>query len=132
MPIVVDMPREEEELVREAAAGEGVDVSTFLREAAQARLRPALLPHSMSEPELLAKITEGFPEAFWRRFRALAAKRDAGTLTPAEREELIAHSDRTEFRDAERLTYLADLSRRRGVPVRALMDEMGLRPVRVS
>ena len=86
----------------------------------------------MSDTALIAEITKGFPEKFWRRFRALATKRDAGTLTPDEREELIAHSDRTEFRDAERLTYLAELSRRRGVPVRALMDELGLRPVRVS
>ena len=131
MSIILDWPPEIEKRVLEAAEAEGVDVSTYFYETVAPRLRPSL-PEAMSDTELLAKITEGFPASFWRRFRALAARRDDGKLTPDEREELITHSDRTEFRDAERLTYLAELSRRRGVTVRALMDEMGLRPVRVS
>ena len=132
MPIVVDMPAEMEDQVRQAAAARGMDAATFLRETAQMHLRVFPPPQAMSDSELIARITEGFPDAFWRRFRALAAKRDAGTLAPSEREELIAHSDQTEFHDAERLTYLAELSRRRGVPVRTLMAELGLRQVRVS
>lgn len=132
MTVTLELPPETEAQIRQVADAEGVDVATFLRDAAEARLRPAPPPRSMSETELLAKITEGFPAAFWERFRALAAKRDAGTLTPPEQQELIAHSDRTEARDAERLTYLTELSRRRGVPVRVLTTELGLRPVRVS
>ncbi len=132
MSLVVDLPPEMETQVRRAAESEGVDVSTFLRDAAAARLRPAAPPQSMSETELLAKITEGFSEDFWRRYRVLVAKREAGALSRAEREELVGFSDRTEARAAERLVYLTELAARRGTTVKALMTTLGIRPARVD
>lgn len=86
----------------------------------------------MSETELLMKITEGFPTAFWERCRTLAARRDAETPTPDKQTELIGFSDRTEARAVERLIYLTELSVRRGQSVQDLMIELGIRPVRVD
>ncbi|MBV9851467.1 MAG: hypothetical protein JO250_17500 [Armatimonadetes bacterium] len=126
MTLIIDLPPEVESRVREAAQAEGVDVTTYVYEAVAPRLRRAP-PEAMSEEGLLAKVREDFPQSFWRRFSALAAKRDARTLTPDEWRELASAADATEAHDAERLYYLAELSRRRGLPVRPLMKDLGLR-----
>jgi hypothetical protein len=128
MTITLDLPPETEALFQEAARSEGIDLATFLREAAEARLHPAPPPAAMSEAELLDKITEGFSEAFWQRYRAFIARRDSGTLTPPEQAELIACSDRTETRAAQRLVYLTELSARRGITVKLLMHDLNIRP----
>ncbi len=129
MTVTVDIPPDMETWVRQAAEAEGVDIPTFMREATSSRLLPFGPPQLMSETDLLTHISRGFPASFWDRFRALAAKSEAGTLTPQEHEELLAHTDQTEHRDAERLTYLIELSHRRRVPVQELMAELGLHPV---
>lgn len=132
MSLVIDLPPEMETRVREAAEAEGVDISTFLQEAAASRLGPPAAPRSMTDSELLEKINEGFPETFWNRYRALVKLEKAETLTPDEQKELIGFSDRTEARDVERLIYLTELSARRHKSVQSLMKELGIRPVRVN
>ena len=87
MTLVVDLPPEVELRVQEAAQTQGVNISTFFYETVAPRLRPNLLP-GMSEAELLVKVREDLPEAFWKRFLVLTAKRDAETLTPSEWREL--------------------------------------------
>ena len=81
----------------------------------------------MSEAELLVKVRGDLPPSFWRRFATLTAKREAETLTPSEWRELASSAEITETHDAERLFYLIELSRRRGLPVHSLMAELGLR-----
>ena len=120
MTLVLDLPPEVESRVREAAQAEGVDISTYVYETVAPRLRRDS-PEAMSETELLAKVREDFPQSFWKRFTALAAKRDFGTLTPDEWRELASSAEAAEAHDAERLFYLSELSRRRDVPVRPLM-----------
>ena len=80
----------------------------------------------------MEEISRGFSEAFWERFRVLVRRRQAETMTPAEQEEAIRMSDRTENQDAGRLYYLIKLSKRRGKSVDDLMTEMGIRPVLVE
>lgn len=132
MTITLDLPPETEARFQEAARSEGVDLATFLREAAEARLLSAPPPAAMSEAELLACITEGFPEAFWQRYRTLVARRDSHTFTPAEQTELVACSDRTETRAAQRLVYLTELAARRALTVKTLMHELNIRPLRID
>lgn len=129
MTVTIDLPPDVERRVKQAADLEGVDVPTFMREATLSRLPPSGPPQLLSDTDLLECINNGFPETFWDRFRELVALSHAGALTPEEHKELIAHTERTENRDAERLTYLTELSKRRGVSVQALVAELGLRPV---
>ncbi len=82
----------------------------------------------MTERELVEEINRGFSEAFWERFRYLVRRRRAETMTPAEQQEAISMSDRTEAWSVERLQYLLELSERRGKSVQELMTEMGIRP----
>ncbi|MBV9852463.1 MAG: hypothetical protein JO250_22585 [Armatimonadetes bacterium] len=132
MTLVVDLPPETEAQTRKVAEAEGVDVSTVLEEALRAYLPTAGSPQRMTEADLLRNINLGFPEQFWRRYRELVAERRAGTLTPEQQAELITFSDRAEQRAAERLVYLTELAARRGTSVRSLMNELGIRPVRVE
>lgn len=132
MPLTVELPPELETQVRAAAEAEGVDISTFLREAAAAHLPSSLSAGQMSDDELLRRIGAGFSEAVWNRYRALVIRRNARTLTGTEQQELISHTDRVEARDAERLVFLTELARRRNTSVRALIAELDLRPVAVE
>ena len=125
MSFVVDLPPEVETRVRLAAASEGVDVSTFVYETLAPRLRPGL--EAMSEEELIAKAREDFPQAFWDRFAALAARSEAGELTSDEWKEYTSCAERTEVQDAERLRYLIEISRRRGCSPVSLIKQLGLR-----
>ena len=130
MTLVVDLPSEIESRVREAADSEGVEVSALMSKAAQAYVRQHDPARPLTEAELLMRINQsGFPETFWDRFRALVAKRQGGTLTPEEQQELLWHTEQTENRDAERLPYLFQLADRRGVTIQTLMTQLGLSPV---
>lgn len=129
MTLLVDLPPEIEARVHEAAEAEGVDMSAYVREAMSASHPFPAAPASMTEKELVEEINRGFSEAFWERFRYLVRRRQAETMTPAEQQEAIRMSDRTEARFVERLQCLLELSVRRGKSVQELMAEMGIRPV---
>ena len=83
----------------------------------------ASLP-KLTEPELLERIGAGWEASGWKRFHALNEKREAETLTRKEYNELSRLIDKREMLHAERLFYLIELSKRRGVPVESLMEEM--------
>ena len=130
MTLVIELPLEIESRVREAANAEGLDVTAFLREAAEARLRLSDPARPLTEADVLARINRsGLPDAFWDRYRTLAAKREAETLTRKEQQELIGLSDQMEARRVERLRHLVTLAQMRQTSVDALTDELGLRPV---
>ena len=132
MTLVIELPAEKEAQLQQAAVAEGVDISTFVRDALEERLRQRVAVRPPSEAQLLAQISEGFPDSFWSRYRTLIARRRAETLTPKEQQELIALSERLEARSVERLVSLTELARRRDVSVRTLMDELGLHPMPVE
>lgn len=132
MTVTVEMPPDMENQVKRAAEAEGMDVPTYLREAAVSRLRQYDPARSLSEADLLARISRGFPEAFWDRYHHLIAKRRAETMTPDEQQEAIGMSDQLEAWNVERLQYLMKIGEMRHTSVDALMHEMGLRPTPIE
>ncbi len=129
MTLVLELSAQIESQVREVAQAEGLEVSALMSEAAEAYLRRYDPNRPLTEADLLARINRaGLPEAFWDRYRMLAAKRQAETLTRKEQQELIGLSDQMEARRVERLRYLVTLAEMRQTSVDALMDELGLRP----
>lgn len=56
------------------------------------------------------------------------ARRRTGELTPEEHQELLRLTEEAEQLQAERIERLAQLARLRGKPLRAIMDELGIRP----
>jgi hypothetical protein len=77
---------------------------------------------------LLLRVNEVFTPIDWKRYRELLAKRNAETISEAERMELTAISDQIETANARRIEYLAELARLRNTTVPALMSELGLQP----
>ena len=91
--------------------------------------KPAHL--SQEETDLFQKINQGLPESIWREYHGLIAKRRAENLTQEEHARLIDLSDRIEQAHAERMTNLVELSRQRQIPLKALMEQLGIRPRKV-
>lgn len=88
----------------------------------------ATSPRAIAESTLIQEISQGFPTEFERQYRSLAAKRDAETLSPAEHEALISLTDQIEAASVNRLEKLIELAQLRGVPLRTLMDQLGISP----
>jgi hypothetical protein len=93
--------------------------------ALRARRRAPGLPPE--EAELLLQINRGIPSETRAQYEDLLTKREAETLTPEEHEELLKLVEQVEALQAERAEHLASLSRLRGVPLGALMDDLGIR-----
>lgn len=83
---------------------------------------------SEKESELLLKINRGLSDEKAAQYRELMARRQAGSLSPAEQIRLLDLSDEVERLQAERIEHLADLARLRGKPLATLMEELGIRP----
>lgn len=81
---------------------------------------------NIEESELLVQINQGVPSDLHRRYRALAEKRDAETLTETEYQELLAFSDRIEILAAQRVEALAKLAQLRQVSLLQVMDDLGI------
>jgi hypothetical protein len=98
-------------------------VSAVLTLRAQ-RIAPTL---SDEEAKLFDQINRGLPDAVWKRYHDLIARRRDETLTPEEHAELMQLSDEEEKRNAERLQALARLAQLRKKPLPALMEELGIK-----
>ncbi len=83
---------------------------------------------SANETELMLKINQGLSPDMQTRFDELVAKRQAETLTQEDHQELVAFTDQIEKADAERIQYLAELARIRGMSLDVLMDTLKIQP----
>ena len=94
--------------------------------ALRAQRRAPHLPQQ--EAELLQQINEGLPMPLQMRLQELSAQRQEGLLTAETQQELIDLMAEAEARDAQRITLLAELAQLRGVSLREVMAQLGLRP----
>jgi hypothetical protein len=133
MTVTIVLKPELEALLQTEAAKTGIDAGTFVIGAIEERLHRSgskrVPPHlSREEADLLGRINRGLPEAVWQEYHALVQKRRAETLTAREHARLIALTDRIEEAHTARLTDAADLARLRGVPLKTLLRQLGLKP----
>ncbi len=82
---------------------------------------------SKIETELLLKINQGLPVNVQKRFDELVSKRQAETLTSDEHYKLLRLIDQVENADAQRMKYMAELARLRGVSLTTLLQDLGIR-----
>jgi hypothetical protein len=80
---------------------------------------------SAAESALLARINQGLPSALRTRLACLRTKREDGTITDAEYEELTRLTDRAGELHADRMAALVEFAKCRGVSLTALMDQLG-------
>lgn len=97
----------------------------FLHEAFSLRLKNRAL--SARETSFLLKINEGLPEGLRARYADLRAGHANQSLSPAQREELLRLTDEIELHDARRAEALAELAQLRGVSLRTLMKQLGIK-----
>jgi hypothetical protein len=83
------------------------------------------------EAELTRKAKERLPREIESRYKVLAKKRDAESLTPSEYQELLRLTDKVEHFEVQRLEALAQLARLRGLSLKALVKALGLQPSNV-
>lgn len=79
-----------------------------------------------SEAELLLKINQSIPSDTQKYYNELILKRDAENLTNDEHRELLHLTEQIEKLQAQRIEYLADLARLRGITLSTLMENLGI------
>jgi len=82
---------------------------------------------SEKEFQLLAEINKGLPPEHRRKYLKLKDKLRPGNLTEAEYKELSAMSDEIERTGVRRLECLVELSKLRGVELKELMNQLGIK-----
>lgn len=90
--------------------------------------RPQLSRPEPREAGLVAQAIALLPAELSAQSRALRAKMRAGQITAAEHEQLLAVIDEIEGRNVKRLEALVELARLRQQSLRAVMDDLGLKP----
>ena len=94
------------------------------------QLRKQKLPNVLSniETELLRKINTGVLPTIQKRYAILFKKRQKETLTDADYEELIALTSYIENHNAQRLSYIIELSQIRNTTVDDVIASLELKP----
>ena len=122
MPTIqVTMELPSDELLKAVEQWSLPDLEQFAQQVVRllARRRAPVLPRR--EAELLLKVNQSaLPANLQARCDELVAIRQAETLTPGEREELIHLTDQLEELNVHRLEYLAELARLRQTSLPAL------------
>jgi carbon storage regulator CsrA len=81
---------------------------------------------SHDETRLLLDINQGVSVDLTNRVESLIDKRDECSLTVEENSELLQLADEVERRGVERLEALSKLAELRGVPLREIMESLGI------
>jgi hypothetical protein len=118
MSLTITLQPEVEASILQEAEKEGVSVTE-------------LANRRVVEADLLWRIHTAAPELETRELHGMLRKKQNGTITPAEDARLQGLLDKREARAAERIEDLAKLSTLRGMPVRMLMEQLGIRPIAV-
>lgn len=127
MSLTLQLPPELEAEIRKAAAREGVPPETYAVTALEACVRSeSETGPGDTESRLLEQINTGLPPATWQRYHQLCARRRDDALSVEEYSELLRLTEEVELWNARRLDLLSQLARLRGVPLRALVEQMGL------
>ena len=127
MSLTISLPPDVARQIADEAAREGLDApSLVLKILLTSRGSSGM---SEREAELVAQIHRlSAPKSLGerRRYQRLRRKNQTEEITEAEREQLFAIIDADELRAAERLTYLGELAKLRGVHLLEVIKSLGL------
>ena len=124
--VKVEVQLSSEELLKVVEQLNQPDLERFVSQiiALQAQRKASSLPHA--EAELLLKINQCIPSDSQQHYNELIAKREAENLTINEQRELFRLTEQIEKLQTQRIEYLADLARLRGISLIALMENLGI------
>lgn len=104
------------------------DLEAFVEKVLALRAQRTVSGMPEEEAELLQKINRGLPANTANRLIFLNKKREETSLTNTELEELLAITEAIEQLNLERVQYLGVLANLKNVPVRELMQQLGIQP----
>ena len=81
---------------------------------------------STEETALFLKINQGIPEALHRDYLALVALRDEDTIDEAQYDRLLELGDQIDELAAQRAEALVQLAEISQLPLRQLMNDLGI------
>lgn len=127
MSLTISLPPDVARQIADEAAREGLDApSLVLKILLTSRGNSGM---SEREAELVAQIHRlSAPKSLSerRRYQRLRRKNQTAEITEAEREQLFALIDADELRAVERLKYLGELAKLRGVHLLDVIKSLGL------
>lgn len=130
MSVSITLPDDLEQFSQRQARLMGVPVETLLActivERWQDVNRISRLPNR--ETEFLARLQTLFPFEQTREYQDLCRRSDTKSLTESERERLLVLVEPRDEQNADRLTIAAELANLRGLSLREVMVELGIRP----
>jgi hypothetical protein len=103
------------------------ELDEFLEKALLLRNQPSADKLSAEESRLIKRINRGLPEAMCSRYARLSQIRKKKSLSAEEQAELLKLTHEFESRDADRAAALLELANLRGIPIRVLMKQMGIK-----
>lgn len=116
-------------LLKEVEKLNPTELEAFVDEVLSMKARHHVPSLDQKETELLLAVNQKLPTALQSRFEFLTKKRREGSLTEQEHAELLGLSDQIEKRDLERLKLLSELAQLRGISLRALTVQLGMKPI---
>ncbi len=116
-----------EEILNKVSKWEAPDVERLLNQMGSLLARKKTQHLSEKETALLLKINEPFPPTVRERYAELHDKLQVENISAVEHEELLKLVDIMEARNAEWLQALIELARLRGLPLRDLMKQLGIK-----
>ena len=116
-----------EEILSKVSNWEAPDVEKLLNQMGSLLARKKAPHLSEKETALLLKINEPFPPSVRARYAELHAKLQAENISTAEHDELLKLVDIMEAGNVEWLQALIELARLRGLSLRDLMKQLGIK-----
>ena len=131
MSITIQVAPELESALRQKAEKTGLGVDQFIAQFLTNHFPPEKTSKpvvSKREAALLQEINLPFSPEFWANYRLLKGKRQSSKLSEAEAAQLTQLAEQIEMANASRMKPLLELATLRQVPLREMMQILGIRP----
>ena len=130
MSVSVSLSEDLEHFLQEQAHRLNLPLETLLSRTIEERWSAASRAVNLTsrETQLLLKIQNAFPPEQAEEYHMLCQRSDQGLLTDTQRQRFLELLEQRDLQNAERLEALAELSRLRSVPLRALMADLKIQP----
>jgi predicted O-linked N-acetylglucosamine transferase (SPINDLY family) len=131
MSILIEVNTHLEQRLRERALKQGIEVNQYISQfLEQVFPNKAVAQPSISSREatLMQQIDLDIAPEQWKLYLALKTKKQKGKLPKTQQIQFTSLCELIENANAKRIAVLAELSQIRKIPIRVLMEQLGLNP----
>jgi hypothetical protein len=132
MSILIQLESSLEKQLREKALSKGVEVGQYISFCLEQLLPSLWVPPPPTLPDreavLLQQLNLDIAPEQWELYLQLKQKRLKRKLTKMQQQQFIQVCEAIEQANVKRLSVLAELAQLKKVPIRVLMQQLGLAP----